>query len=400
MPCLQGKSAARNRAIAALGALLSIAGCMPGPTGDPAGTLPHTTKPPDSVPASIAGRSHFGLSARAAFYALGDTTSSISKEPSPFRFAEIRDQTGINFVHVSGMTRQKHYPTAFGSGVAMFDYDGDGLLDLYFATCTTLPLSTPPRPNNRLYKNNGDGTFRDTTAAAGLGFAGFCHGIIAGDIDNDGDADVFLCNFGPNALYLNQGDGTFRDISHHAGIDLPSWSSGGAMLDYDNDGDLDIYVANYGEWRYPRDAHHCGSDRVPVFCSPWDVRTVKHFLYRNNGDDTFTDVTDRAGIGRSDGHGFGVVAADFNGDGRVDLYVANDMNPNFLFLNKGDGTFEDATETSGAAFDERGQPQSSMGVDAEDCDGDGRPELFVTNFQNEHIAYYQNLSGIHAGATR
>ncbi len=126
---------------------------------------------------------------------------------------------------------------------------------------------------------------------------------------------------------------------------------------------------------------------VPLFCSPWEIRTVKHILYRNNGDGTFTDVTDRAGLGRSDGHGFGVVAADLNGDGRVDLYVANDLNPNFLFLNRGDGTFEDATETSGAAFDERGLAQSSMGVDAEDCDGDGRPELLVTNFQNEYIAY-------------
>ena len=231
------------------------------------------------------------------------------------------------------------------------------------------------------------------TEASGLGFAGFCHGIIAGDIDNDGDPDVFLCNYGPNALYLNNGDGTFRDISHAAGIDRPNWSSGGAMLDYDNDGDLDIYVANYGDWQYPRDAHRCGNERIPLFCSPWDIRTVKHILYRNNGDRTFTDVTDQAGLGRSDGHGFGVVAADFNGDGRVDLYVANDLNPNFLFLNRGDGTFEDATETSGAAFDERGVPQSSMGVDAEDCDGDGRPELFVTNFQNEYTAYYQNLSG-------
>ena len=164
------------------------------------------------------------------------------------------------------------------------------------------------------------------------------------------------------------------------------------MLDYDGDGDLDIYVANYGDWQYPRDARACGNEQIPLFCSPWDIHTVRHILYRNNGNLTFTDVTEQAGLGRADGHGFGVVAADLNGDGRTDLYVANDMNPNFLFLNKGDGTFEDMTEASGAAFDERGQAQSSMGVDAEDCDGDGRPELFVTNFQNEHIAYYQNMA--------
>ena len=334
-----------------------------------------------------------GLSAQAAFFALADTTSSISKEPSPFRFADVCEESGIDFIHVSGNDQRKLYPTAFGSGAAIFDYDGDGRLDLYFATCTPLPLGTARNGAEQAVTGTwAAASSSDVTEASGLGFAGFCHGIIAGDIDNDGDADVFLCNYGPNALFLNNGDGTFRDISHSAGIDKPNWSSGGAMLDYDNDGDLDIYVANYGEWVYPRDAHRCGNDRVPLFCSPWDVRTVKHILYRNNGDHTFTDVTDQAGVGRSDGHGFGVVAADINGDGRIDLYVANDMNPNFLFLNKGDGTFDDVTESSGAAFDERGLAQSSMGVDAEDCDGDGRPEIFVTNFQNEHIAYYQNLS--------
>ena len=333
------------------------------------------------------------MSANAVFFALGDTTSNISKEPSPFRFADVYGECGIDFVHVSGMDARKHYPTAFGSGVGMFDYDGDGRLDLYFATCNPLPPGPGRQASNKLYRNLGNGTFLDATTASGTGFAGFCHGIIAGDIDNDGDPDLFLCNYGENVLYLNHGDGTFRDISHIAGIDAPTWSSSGAMLDYDNDGDLDIYVANYGEWLYPRDAQRCGSEKVPLFCSPWSIRTVKHVLYRNNGDLTFTNVTDCAGVGRSDGHGFGVVAADLNGDGRIDLYVANDMNPNFLFLNKGDGTFEDATETSGAAFDERGLAQSSMGVDAEDCDGDGWPELFVTNFQNEHISYYQNLSG-------
>jgi hypothetical protein len=393
MPCLIERSAAWTDRIAVVCLVLAIVGCEPSPIDPQGGVQPPPALPANSRQEILEGVPHAGLSARAVFYALGDTTSTISKGPSPFRFADVRDGSGIDFVHVSGMNAQKHYPTAFGSGVAMFDYDGDGRVDLYFATCNPLP-SGPARPaSNRLYRNLGGGKFRDATESARLGFAGFCHGIIAGDIDNDGDADVFLCNYGPNAIYLNNGDGTYKDISHFAGIDKPNWSSGGAMLDFDNDGDLDIYVANYGKWEYPRDAHHCGSDRIPVFCSPWDIRTVKHILFRNNGDRTFSDVTDLAGVGRCDGHGFGVVAADLNGDGRTDLYVANDMNPNFLFLNKGDGTFDDATETSGAAFDERGHAQSSMGVDAEDCDGDGRPELFVTNFQNEHIAYYQNLTG-------
>jgi enediyne biosynthesis protein E4 len=384
---------ARARALPLAWLGLVLAGCDAIPAGGPPNRPAPPTRPADPRANVLDGRPRYGLSQRAAYFALADTASSISKDPSPFRFADIREASGIDFVHVSGMDRRKLYPTAFGSGVAMFDYDGDGRLDLYFATCTPFPPGSTRSGPNRLFKNLGGGRFRDATDESGLGFAGFCHGIIAGDIDNDGDTDVFLCNYGPNVLYLNNGDGTFRDISHSAGVDKPNWSSGGAMLDYDGDGDLDIYIANYGDWQFPRDAHRCGNDTIPLFCSPWDVRTTRHILYRNNGDGTFTDVTERAGVGRADGHGFGVVAAHLNGDGRIDLYVANDMNPNFLFLNRGDGTFEDATEASGAAFDERGLAQSSMGVDAEDCDGDGRPELFVTNFQNEHIAYYLNRSG-------
>jgi enediyne biosynthesis protein E4 len=386
-----GRDGARRLVIACLGLILAGCEASPSITPDEAVTPAPASKDPRLRRLGV--RDNPGLSARATFFALADTTSSISKNPSPFRFADVREAGGIAFVHVSGMDSRKLYPTAFGSGVAIFDYDGDGRLDLYFATCTAMPPGTAPTGPNRLYKNLGDNRFRDVTESSGLGFRGFCHGIIAGDLDNDGDPDVFLCNYGANALFLNNGDGTFRDVSHRAGIDRPNWSSGGAMLDYDNDGDLDIYVANYGDWIYPRDAHRCGNERIPLFCSPWDIRTTKHILYRNNGDGTFTDVTDQAGLGRSDGHGFGVVAADLNGDGRVDLYVANDLNPNFLFLNRGDGTFEDATETSGAAYDDRGLAQSSMGVDAEDGDGDGRPELLVTNFQNEYAAYYQNLSG-------
>jgi hypothetical protein len=337
-------------------------------------------------------RNAYGLSDRAAYMALADTASSISHDPSPFRFLDIREGSGVEFVHFSGSDSSKYYPTMFGSGVALFDYDGDGLLDVYLASFNPMPPGAAKRGQNRLYKNLGAGKFQDVTEASGLGFAGYCHGIIAGDLDDDGDPDVFLCNYGSNALYRNDGDGTFRDISRDAGIDAPGWSMGGALLDYDDDGDLDIYVANYGDWLYPQDAQRCGSERVPMFCSPWSIRTTRHILYRNDGDLSFTDVTREAGLGRDDGHGFGAAAADLNGDRRIDLYVANDMNPNFLYLNRGDGTFEDATEASGAAFDENGVALSSMGVEAEDCDGDGRPELLTSNFQNEHIGYCQNLS--------
>jgi hypothetical protein len=322
---------------------------------------------------------------------------------SPFRFTEIARSAGIDFVHVSGMTEAKHFPTAYGSGVAMFDFDGDGRLDLYFATLTYLPTGTVRTGPNRLYRNLGGNRFQDATQASGLGYEGFCHGIVVGDIDNDGDPDVFLCNYGSNVLYINNGDGTFRDISRSAGIDRPGWSDGGAFLDYDNDGDLDLYVANYGHWTLPDDDRFCEAatsalmkDHPPrqrVYCSPKSVRPARHSLYRNNGDCTFTDVAEAAGLGRSDGRGLGVVAADLNDDGRIDLYVANDMCPNFVYLNRGDGTFEDATDTSGAGYGEGGQIRAGMGVDAEDVNGDGRPELFVTNFWNEPNSLFVNLGG-------
>jgi hypothetical protein len=328
--------------------------------------------------------------------------------PSPFRFAEIAKEAGIDFVHFSGMTAERHYPTANGSGVAIFDYDNDGKPDLYFATSTRLPPGTARTGPNRLYKNLGQNRFRDVTERSGLGFAGHCHGIVVGDIDNDGDPDVFLCNYGPDALFLNNGDGTFRDISQAAGIrglagnERPNWSTGGAFLDFDNDGDLDLYVANYGQWRLPDDDRFCtdprfnyapGEEKIRTYCSPQSIKPARHYLLRNNGDLTFTDVAEAAGLGRVDGRGLGVVAADLNGDGRCDLYVANDMCPNFVYLNRGDGTFEDVTESSGAGYDGRGQTHAGMGVDAEDVDGDGRPDLFVTNFANEANSLYRNLGG-------
>jgi enediyne biosynthesis protein E4 len=334
-------------------------------------------------------------------------------QSSPFRFAEIAKEAGIDFVHFSGMNDEKHFPTANGSGVAVFDYDNDGLLDIYFATATLLPLGTAEKGPNRLYKNLGKDKFKDVTEASGLGYRGFCHGIIAGDIDNDGDQDVFLCNYGSNVLYLNNGNGTFKDISQKAGIDTPNWSSGGAMLDYDNDGFLDIYVTNYGRWIYPQDHHRVVGDakrNIALYSSPRSIKTVPHLFYHNNGNLTFTNVLDkvitteqdvedpvtkaktkvRVPKPRDDGHGFGVVTADVNNDGLIDIFVANDMNPNFLFLNRGDGTFDDVYEICGAAYNINGAAQSGMGVDAEDFDGDGLPELFVTNFANEYSTLYQN----------
>lgn len=325
----------------------------------------------------------------------GSVTPAARQEPSPFRFTDITKEAGIDFVHKSGMNEKKYFPTANGSGVGIFDADGDGLLDLYFLTCSELPVDKATAPSNKFYKNLGNGKFEDRTEASGLGYRGFSHGVIAGDIDDDGDTDLFLATYRDNRLFRNEGGGKFVDVTEAAGIKPgPYFSSGGAMLDYDNDGDLDFYVSNYGLWDMATDDVFCGDEDagLRMYCSPRSIRTVPHLLYRNEGGGKFVEVAATAGVARSDGHGFGVVTGDFNGDGKVDIFVANDMNPNFLFLNKGDGTFEDATEFSGAAFDVKGQAQSGMGVDAEDFDGDGRFDLFVTNFANEYNTLYQNMN--------
>jgi hypothetical protein len=322
-------------------------------------------------------------------------TASKETGRSPIRFREVTDSTGIDFTHVSGNSPEKHYPTGNGSGVALLDYDGDGRLDLYFATTRNFPLDAPsPSRGNKLYRGRGDGTFEDVTERAGVGYRGFCHGVAVGDVDNNGFPDLYLCNYGPNVLYLNQGDGTFR-VSRNCGAECRSWSTAAAFLDYDGDGWLDLYVSCYGHWVYDEPHEFCGDEakRVRIFCPPSMIPPERHFLFRNRGDGTFEETTLRAGVLRRDGRGMGVVAGDFNKDGRIDLYIANDMCPHFLFLNKGDGKFDDVTNSSGAAVTESGHYQGGMGVDAEDLDGDGFPELFVTNFDGEYNTIHQTTDG-------
>jgi hypothetical protein len=334
-----------------------------------------------------------------------EPSRAASKRPAPgsaaedghstIRFREVERSAGITFTHVSGNSPDKHYPTANGSGVAMFDYDGDGRLDLYFATTRNLPLHAPTTSQgNKLYRNQGDGSFEDVTDRAGVGFRGFCHGVAVGDVDNNGYPDLYLTNYGPNVLYLNNGNGTFR-TARDFGAECRSWSTAAAFLDYDGDGWLDLYVSSYGHWVFDEPHPFCGNEAqgVRIYCSPITIPPAPHFLFRNRGDGTFEDVTQRAGVLRRDGRGMGVVAADVNRDGRVDLYVANDMCPHFLFLNRGDGTFEDVTDTSGAALTESGHVQGGMGVDVEDLDGDGYPELFVTNFDGEYNTIHRTTDG-------
>jgi len=360
-------------------------GCRPGSPNPAAGLTPSVTTPGPSKPS-------------AADEALLDIreAGTGADEASTIRFRDVTQTTRITFVHHSGNSPDKHFPTANGSGVALFDYDGDGKLDLYFSTTRELPLSAPTESKgNRLYRNQGDGTFEDVTERAGVGYNGFNHGVAVGDVDNNGFPDLYLTNLGGNRLYLNNGNGTFRDASRGSGAECGLWCSGAAFFDHDGDGDLDLYVTCYGKWEEGDDRPFCGDIQkgVRTYCSPLTITPERHFLFRNKGGGTFEDVTKAAGVLRTDGRGLGVVACDFNRDGRIDLYVANDMSPHFLFLNRGDGTFDDATETSGASLSEAGYAQAGMGVDAEDVTGDGLPELFVTHFREDYNTLYRNLNG-------
>lgn len=323
-----------------------------------------------------------------------ENTEPASRKPAPIQFVDIAGKSGVVFRHVSGASEDKAVPPANGSGLAVFDYDGDGLMDLYFAQATFLPVDPSAGNTGQLYRNLGQGRFENVTSGSGLDVRTyFTHAAIAGDIDNDGDPDLYLCNYGKNALYRNEGGGKFTDISAQSGADFDGWSSSAAFLDYDGDGLLDLYVSTYADWKYPEDNRFCGdlAKKVRLYCDPKELRPAADRLFRNLGGGKFEDASAKSGIDRPDGHGFGVITADFNDDGKIDIYVANDQDPNFLFMNRGDGTFEDVTAVAGAALDSRGHAQAGMGVDAEDLDGDGLPEIVVTNFSNEPNTLYRNL---------
>jgi hypothetical protein len=302
-------------------------------------------------------------------------------------FADVTAKAGITFIHTSGASADKHMVETFGSGVAWIDFDNDGFVDLYF-------ISGAPGSSNALYRNNHDGTFTDVTQKAGAGAATTAYktGVAVGDYDNDGDLDLYITAFGPNILLRNNGNGTFTDVTAAAGVagGAREWSTSTGFFDYDRDGDLDLYVANYLD---VRDENPWCGQRTPgyrMYCNPTIFEGTPDRLFRNNGDGTFTDVSSRAGIANPAGKGLGVVFCDFDRDGDPDIYVANDLVRNFLYRNNGDGTFADVAYGAGVGFDINGKPQAGMGVDCGDIDGDGYPELFVTNFSQELNTLYQN----------
>ena len=327
---------------------------------------------------------------------VGPSASSTAKagpvvSPESEWFRQVKD-TGIDFRHTSGTNSEKPFPAANGSGLAAFDYDLDGRCDLYFATGTPFPIDPAAKsPFNRCYRNWGEWRFEDVTARCGLGHAGYSAGIAIGDYDSDGFPDVFVACYGADVLYRNCGDGTFQ-LCQDAGVADERWGASAAFLDADNDGLLDLYVCHYAKWTW-EERRWCG-DRVRnlrEYCNPHTVEPENDVLFRNVGDGRFEDASAALGVNRPPARGQGVVAADLDDNGLCDLFVGNDLHPNFLFLNQGAGKFFDATESGGAAYGLRGQAQAGMGVDAADVNGDGKPELYVTNFSDEPNSLFDNL---------
>jgi hypothetical protein len=305
-------------------------------------------------------------------------------------FTDVTQAAGIGFVHNSGAFGRKYLPETMGSGLAFLDYDGDGRQDLFFVNGADWPEKRRRTTTQALYRNRGDGTFEEVTRKAGLAVEMYGIGVAAADFDNDGDVDLFINALGPDRLFRNRGDGTFEDVTQRAGVSDPAFGSSAAWLDYDRDGRLDLFVCNYVQWS-PKEDIFCTLDGVgKSYCTPESYRGATNRLFRNRGDGTFEDVTRRAGVFDPTGKSLGVVAFDYDGDGLPDLAVANDTQPNFLYRNRGDGTFAETGRTAGIAFSEEGKARGAMGIDAADYDGSGRESLVIGNFSNEMLALYHN----------
>ena len=306
------------------------------------------------------------------------------------RFTDVTAELGIEFQHVNGEGGKKYFIEPIGSGVALFDFDNDGDLDLYFVNGSDLPgMTSSIPPTNRFYRNNG-GTFIDITDAASVGDTGYGLGCCVGDYDNDGFTDLYVTNYGPNVLYRNNGDGTFTDVTDTAGIGGDQFSSGCAFVDVDADGYLDLYVVNYVQFDADMNPE-CTRQGIRTYCTPEALPGVADVFYRNNGDGTFTDVSERVGVGTASGKGLGVVCGDVDNDGDVDVFVANDTTPNFLYRNERNGVemTEDAL-FAGVALSEEGRAYSGMGANLGDFDNDGYLDIVITNFQDQTNSLYHN----------
>jgi len=319
---------------------------------------------------------------------------------SDVRFVDVTAAAGIKFKHFSA-PEKKYIVESMSGGVALFDYDNDGWLDIYFTNSLTVDTANDPKSaRSALYHNERDGTFTDVTEKSGMAYPGWAMGVATGDYDGDGWVDVYVTCLGPNHLYHNNGDGTFTDVTKKAGVDDPRWSAGAAFGDYDNDGDLDLFVTNYVDFQL-KDLPEFGKGKfcqfrgVPVQCGPRGLPGAGDSLFRNNGDGTFTDVSKPAGVSDPDGRfGMSALWSDLDSDGWMDLYVANDSGPNFLYKNNKDGTFKETGLLAGCAVSEDGSEQGSMGLTIGDYNHDGLLDVFVTNFSDEYNTLYRQEKGM------
>ncbi len=334
---------------------------------------------------------------------------SASSVPVPF-FVDGTEASGLIFHHQNSKTSRKYLPETMAGGVAVLDVDSDGWMDVFFVNGAKLtvphpdgeePKKSAPKFWNRLFRNNADGTFSDVTVEYGVEGRGYGMGVAAGDYDNDGDADLLVANFGTgdhpsSILYRNESGKKFVDVTERSGIETQGWTTSAGFVDYDHDGDLDLFVCRFVKWSFGVD-HDCRLDTSAgraagrSYCHPDAFEPNSNYLFRNNGDGTFTDVSASAGIQSANGKGLGVVFGDINDDGRIDISVANDSVPQFLFQNQGDGSFSEIAMDAGVALDEDGQNFGGMGTDLGDLNGDGLPEILTTTISLQRYAYYLNL---------
>ncbi len=315
----------------------------------------------------------------------------VSAEPT---FVDVTESVGLTFVHTDGRSGLRFFNEFLGSGGGFFDYDNDGDLDIYLVNgAVQIQSPSTQAQSNALYRNDGDGTFTDVTEETGVGSTAYGTGATVGDYDNDGDLDLYVTNFGEDQLYRNDGDGTFTNVTTFAGVGNSNWGTSCAFADVDNDGDLDLYIANYAVYTLDNDIR-CEERGVHVYCGPHAYPAIHDTFYKNRGDGTFTDASHLyQPSGLLPRHGLGVTFGDYDTDGDIDLYVANDQDPNFLFQNNGNDNFLEIALISGVCYNDMGKEEAGMGTDFGDYDNDGRLDLTVSNYQTETNTVYRNYDG-------
>ena len=331
-------------------------------------------------------------------------TIALSLAAQPI-FKDVAEQAGLKFQHYNGMTGKFYLPEITGSGAALFDFDNDGDLDVFLVQSNVLEPNTKPTgsPRGKLFRNDLKRTlsFTDVTAQSGIAATGYGMGAAVGDINNDGLPDLYLTNLGSNQMYLNKGDGKFVDVTKESGTDDPRWSTSASFFDYDRDGWLDLMIVNYADFSIANSPNCYAATTARDYCTPRVFRAPGNRLFHNKGNGVFEDVTVAAGVSKEFGHGLGIVTADFNDDGWIDIYVANDGDPNQLWTNQKNGTFVNDALLAGASVNRNGQAEAGMGVDVGDFDGNGTDDIFVTHLMDETNTLYVNLGkGLFEDRTR